>query len=142
MLEPRRRRDFKDYVLRTDITDPRLLRDGERIRVPMMMADGASDAGRARFGDIAGYDGATGARHQPGPVRTLDQAALDARGAAYRAYDEEAANAWRTPPAGSADDALTNAPDRQNDALTTMDARERAYTEYDREQNNAWRNKE
>jgi hypothetical protein len=85
MLEPRRRRDFKDYVLRTDIDDPNLLRDGERLRVPMHMADGG-EGPSVRLED-----------HQPGHVRP-DAKGLAAKEAAYRqrAYDD--ANAWKTSP--------------------------------------------
>jgi hypothetical protein len=36
------KRRVEDYVRRDDIDGPRLLRDGERMRVPMFMADGSS----------------------------------------------------------------------------------------------------
>jgi hypothetical protein len=88
MEQRRRHRDFKDYRLREDIDDPNVLRDGERMRVPMMMAD----SGDAADGHVLLDD------HQPGHYRPKDQAALDAKEQAYRERARDDEIAWRSPP--------------------------------------------
>jgi hypothetical protein len=90
MDKRRRYRDVKDYRL-VDTDDASVLRDGEKMRVPMYMAD-SGDAADAADGHVLLAD------HQPGHYRPKDQAALDARAAAYRAYDAEQSTAWRTEP--------------------------------------------
>jgi hypothetical protein len=81
------------------------------------------------FGGTGGLN-RPGARYLVAGPRTVDravQATLVAmRDEAYKAYDEEAQNAWRA-----------NAP---ADAAQTRDAVEQAYLDYDREMSEAWRN--
>ena len=103
---PKRQHDIDD-----DAFDERgLLKDGARVRVPMMMRDGGmSDVQRAvaeaagvRFDDSA-------CRHQPGPARVVDQAALDARVEAYRQMVRDMD--YRTapkPPAPAADHVMND----------------------------------
>jgi hypothetical protein len=80
------------------------------------------------FGGTAGL-GRPGARYLAAGHRTVDHAVLTAlavmRDEAYRAYDQEAQNAWRV--------------NARIDATPTRDAVEQAYLDYDREVSEAWR---
>ena len=79
-----------------------LLKDGRRVRVPLMMRDGmsplqrsvAEDAAARRFGLRNALD-----LHQPGPRFCTDAVANDAREQAYQEMCDELVNAWRTPSA-------------------------------------------
>jgi hypothetical protein len=92
----------------------RIMRDGEVVRVPMMMRD-SKDAWRdemaktgfrrsyAKLDDAAKRLGLTDHLDlcRPGFRYCTDAAARDAKEAAYRAYDEEQTNAWRKSGTGS-----------------------------------------
>jgi hypothetical protein len=69
-----------------DFDERGILKDRHTFRTPMTMADGASDPCAVI------YDA-----HQPGPVRSRDQSAFDAKERAYREREYEDANAWRNP---------------------------------------------
>jgi hypothetical protein len=127
----RRHRDAKDYVLREDIDDPNILKDGERMRVPMTMADSIN------LDD-----------HQPGPHRTNDRALLDAKEAAYRQREFEDSIAWMPAHMRPRYDAVPPSTRDQADAQPIFDERfvkndraetTRAYAEYDQRMANAWR---
>jgi hypothetical protein len=132
-----------------------LLKDGRSVRVSMMMRDAVPplspcaivmyDVPPQRdalvintssppmvvdaFGGTEGLN-RPGARYLAAGHRTADHAVMITLAAmreeAYKAYDEEAQNAWRG-----------NAP---TDAAPTRDTVEAAYADYDREMSEAWRN--
>jgi hypothetical protein len=140
-----------------------LLKDGRSDRVSMMMRDAVPppSAGATVMYDVppqrdalvintstppmvvdafGGTEGLNrpGARYLAAGHRTVDhavQVTLAAmRDEAYKAYDEEAQNAWR------GNNKLEFVPDRKTDVLPATDAREAAYRDYDREMSEAWRN--
>ena len=80
------------------------------------------------FGGTEGLN-RPGARYLVAGHRTMDNAVMTTlaamRDEAYRAYDEEAQNAWRG-------NVLT-------DAVPTLDTVEAAYAEYDKEMAEAWK---
>jgi hypothetical protein len=88
------------------------------------------------FGGTEGLN-RPGARYLVAGRRTVDHAVLTTlaamRDEAYRAYDQEAQNAWR------ANNNLECAPEHKSEALPSMDAREAAYAAYDKEMAEAWR---
>ena len=141
----------------------RVLRDGERMRVPMTMID---STGRSVLDDHAPRVNDPAAVHRPGFHVTADQAAMDRVEAAYAEVDARDANAWRNPApvgAGSAEfvgqqegdhctidgapghlrragGELVCVPDTsQDDALPGEDERDRAYREVALRDENAWR---
>ena len=82
--------------------DDDILRDGGRVRVPMMLKDGTTvdleDWQREivwahRFGLDDAAD-----LHRPGPRRCVDQTALDAKARAYEDSVKEMCDAWKQPP--------------------------------------------
>ena len=96
------RRDANDD---NDFDERGVLKDGRRLRVPLMMMDGLDDVERAivldaaarRFGLSNGND-----LRKPGYRYTTDSRALEAKERAYRERDEADAEAWRgNPPAGA-----------------------------------------
>jgi hypothetical protein len=129
-----------------DDDDDRILRDGERMRVPLTLMDGmqrdvAQHFQRARVRDAAARrfglsDGL--ALSRPGFRYVVDDAALDAVEQAYADIAARDVNAWKNP-AGGQD--TTREFIAQRDALSTMDEREAAYQEYDDHMTNAWRGK-
>jgi hypothetical protein len=143
MERTRRYPGGKDYRLRDDVDDPRDLRDGERmkilrdrerLRVPMMMADGVNL-----------YD------HQPGPHRVKDRALLDAKEAAYRLREFEDSIAWMPPHMRPRPDAAPPLTRDHADAQQIFDERfvendlaatTRAYQMRDWEDTNAWRGRD
>jgi len=81
----------------------RVLRDGERMRVPMTMID---STGRSVLDSHAPRVNDSASVHRPGFHLTADQAAMDERDRAYREVDLRDENAWRNPTptgAGSAE---------------------------------------
>jgi hypothetical protein len=89
------------------VTDSRgrkvkIVREGERVRVPMFMMDGSPNPALSPLQRAVAEDKATRAfdltdtlaMYKPG-FRDHDAAALDALEAAYRAYDTADAQAWR-----------------------------------------------
>ena len=140
-----------------------LLRDGERIRVPLLMMDALQrdvhnhfqmrtlDAAvhrpGYRFPPRATKDELAAANRdwqQPGAVELLvtDAGAYVAREAiidSYEAYDRELCERYRSPaaPAGETDGGV-KAGDH-DPAASVADAREQAYLEYDRRTADAWR---
>jgi hypothetical protein len=75
-----------------------LLRDGRRVRVPMMMRDGMSPMQRAVVENKMrrGFDDSA-ARYQPGPVPCTDAAANAERARAYGEMCDDLQNAWCGP---------------------------------------------
>jgi hypothetical protein len=88
------------------------------------------------FGGTAGLN-RPGARYLVAGHRTVDHAVLTTlavmREEAYKAYDEEAQDAWR----GNSN--LECVPNRKTDALSAVDASEAAYAEYDQMMADAWK---
>lgn len=133
MERQRRRRRVEDYVRRDDIDDPRLLRDGERLRIPMTMADD----GAIRLED-----------HQPGPIRS-DAKGLDAKERAYRERAIADEQAWMPPhlrpepPTEAIVDAASVPSILNDDRFVENDRAEtaRAYADRAQEDENAWRRK-
>jgi hypothetical protein len=110
-MKPHQHRHHHD-----DDDDDRILKDGERMRVPMRMCDSLQRQVARHFGTLSDDAGplritdTTGSRfglHRPGfRIATggnedawLDRAiARDAVEEARAAYEEELTNAWRNPP--------------------------------------------
>lgn len=148
MARQNKRRDPDDDEAETN--DHKILRDGEFLRVPLMLMDGSPnddlspvqqavalnaqqrDAAR-RFGL---NDGAS--LHRPGCRHSIDDAALDAKEQAYRDVDRAQSNAWRSKDAEPSDARKAN--DREIPLRQiTGDAREDAYAAYLEDMTNAWR---
>src|ERR1035437_1323756 len=127
--------------------DHRLLRDGEFLRVPMMMRDGSmghlSPVQRevAMMADALQRDEAAALRfnlsdtamlHRPGYRHSINDVALDAKAKAYADDETDLVNAWQhgasvlVPPAGP--------------AQSTRDVLADAYATYDHYISDAWRN--
>jgi hypothetical protein len=136
---------FKPVNFDDDFDENGVLKDGRRMRVPMMMMD--SDD-RVRVTDMFGGQSGLG---RPGFRLLNDDAARALRDQAYAAYDQHLTDAWRTP---AIDAAGEGAAVRRPDATTTdkprskqnagadafsMDARQAAYQKYDEEAQQAWR---
>jgi hypothetical protein len=118
----------------------RILRDGGRIRVGLLMAD-AARRGAAMLHD--GHGGPVGGK--PGFIITDESERI--RNEAYRASVSELSNAWRGPSGDAAPSAET-APMSYADAICTdlhiliarlNDARRSAYEAHVHELTNAWR---
>lgn len=150
MAGQNKRRDLDDDEDETN--DHKILRDGEFLRVPLMLMDGSPnddlspvqravalnaqqrDAAR-RFGL---NDGA--ALHRPGYRHCINDDALDAKEQAYRDVDRAQTNAWRSNDAEASD--VRKANDREIPLRQiTDDAREDAYAAYDEYISNYWRGK-
>jgi hypothetical protein len=137
---------------RDEDDDDRILKDGERMRVPMRMCDSLqrqvarhfgtlSDAGPLRIADTTASPFGL---HRPGfriaiggnEDAWLDRAiARDAVEEARAAYEEELTNAWRNPPTSG----RCGPSDRATGATPISDDRAAAYTEYEEFLRNAWR---
>ena len=150
-----------------------LLKDGRSVRVSMMMRDAVPPPGPGArvmydvppqrdalvintssppmvvdaFGGTEGLN-RPGARYLVAGHRTVDHAVMTTlavmRDEAYKAYDQEAQNAWR------GNNKLECVPDRKTEPRASailgpvqerMDAREQAYMEYDNEMAEAWKNR-
>jgi hypothetical protein len=141
-----------------------LLKDGRSVRVSMMMRDAVPppSSGALVMYDVppqrdalvintntppmvvdafGGTEGLNrpGARYLVAGHRTVDHAVMTTlalmRDEAYKAYDEEAQNAWR------GNNKLDCELDRNADARPAVDGREQAYAEYDRMMAEAWKNR-
>jgi hypothetical protein len=92
------RRDANDD---NDFDERGILKDGRRLRVPLMMMDGLDDVERAIMLDAAarrlGLSNGNDLR-KPGHRYTTDSRALEAKERAYRERDEADAEAWRGNP--------------------------------------------
>ena len=71
-----------------------VLKDGRSIRTPMFLMDATQRAIATHLHDGHGNRDLVG--HRPGHVVSDASDANDARDAAYRLYDEQLTNAWRT----------------------------------------------
>lgn len=120
-----------------DDDDVRVVRDGERIRVPLQMMDSVQRSIFDTFGPWR-YDDAADplALHQSGP-RFVDAAQQEVRDKAYDEYVEGLTTAWQKPPIGSAA-AAPAWPSPRSDRHT-VDACEQAYAEYVARLCDAWR---
>jgi hypothetical protein len=97
------RSDNFETVIDVDGRRVKILRDGHRARVPLMVRDSANPAltplpravGSRRITDGSGHSDGL---HRPGYRRLVDDAALlDAKAKAYAAYDAEIVCAYQTP---------------------------------------------
>jgi hypothetical protein len=126
-----------------DDDEQRVLRDGERVRVPMWAMDSMSPVQRAvaqhslamQLHD--GHGGAVG--HRPAFVYPTDASLNDAKERAYAAYEREQAEAYKHAQGRRGRlDASGELPGTQ-DGQSICDAREAAYRLADEELCNAWR---
>jgi hypothetical protein len=85
-----------------DFDERGILKDGHRLRVPLMMADSWQQdmVRRLPLATDASSDGGIDLNRPGFRVSAADGAARDAKERAYALYDEEIANAWR----GESDD--------------------------------------
>src|SRR2546427_8093749 len=101
-----------------DEEDDDVVRDGEVVRVGILVRDGHTTAI-----DYCSDDPL--AMHRPGFRRATDSAARDAAERAYRAMVEEASNAWRSPQRVAADSERNAAIAR--DEVSILDAEARRF---------------
>ena len=129
-----------------------VLKDGRRIRVPLMMRDGVSDVQRIAQDAVARRFGLRDVSdlHAPGPRYCTDQAAVEAKEEAYRQMCHDMENAWRNAPvaqpapAGAAppvevEDARPAIPVTDADFARLRQIRDEAYRAMVAELANAWR---
>jgi hypothetical protein len=121
-----------------------IVKDGEHVRVPMMLCDAmqrdvAAHYTRQRFTDGIGRS------HQPGHrfINTTSNSELrdasDARDMAYAELEKRSAAAWRTPVA-DVGNVATRAVERQAaDTGQAELARDSAFAELEKRSANAWR---
>jgi hypothetical protein len=146
--------------------DERILKDGERLRVPLTMMDGLSPMQRAIARDsvqVTDGDGQRGiALNRPGfrmlagdarRSRTVKrdprgriistaetEEEEDARDAAYREHEEYLNDSWKHPVGLETKDAEQHDTDTERrTADAAMRARDKAYADYDAELREAWR---
>ena len=118
-----------------DDDDHRLLRDGEFLRVPMMMRDAAQrdELASYRFGL---NDGA--AMHRPGYRHDFVDTNRDIKEKAYDEVDRAQTNSWRSNDAEPSDAQTGN--DREIPLRQiTGDTREDAHLSYREDVSNRWR---
>ncbi len=119
-----------DYEDDDDALDAEgILKDGRRVRVPMMFRDATGSSDPRHIGRRPGF----------GVLR--DSQARDAVDAAYWEYEEWVRDAWRTPtgaggPESHADPSLRGEDARPRDHAQVMDE---VYREHDRWLENQWR---
>jgi hypothetical protein len=125
-----------ETVIGPDGKPVRILRDGGRITVGLMMAD-AARRGSAMLHD--GYGGPVGGK--PGFV--VSDASQATRDQAYRQMCDELRNAWRQPAGNAAPSATVTrsdtAPRHPISAADAQAIRDAAYREMCDELTNAWR---
>jgi hypothetical protein len=148
MAGQNKRRDPDDDEDETN--DHRILRDGEFLRVPLMLMDGSPNndlspvqwavALNAQQRDAARRFGLNDAAalHRPGYRHSINDAELDAKEQAYRDVDLAQSNAWR------GDDAKASDTPKGNDReiplkQITGDRRLDAYLSYQEDVENRWR---
>jgi hypothetical protein len=110
----------------TKLADGRIVKDGEKLRVPLIMADGAvvdiEAFTKAAMADDAAQPQA--AMHRPGslPILASDRAARDK---ALNARDKRLVDAWKHPPAlqGAVSDATQRTTPAGGSAADRRDAR-------------------
>lgn len=148
MARQNQRRDPDDDEAETN--DHKILRDGEFLRVPLMLMDGSpnddlSPVQRAVALDAQQRDAARRfglndgtALHRPGYRHCINDAALDAKEQAYRDVDLAQTNAWRSKEAEPSDVRKGN--DREIPLRQiTGDSRVDAYLSYQEYVENCWR---
>ena len=129
------------------IDDDDILKDGQTLRVPMIMRDGAPNPrlSPTQLAIAATHDAMTfdAGMHRPGHRYANDAAPLNdaqrlrygvfdaAKEKAYADRDRDLTESWR---------GNTNAAGR-TDAMPLNDSREQAYGDYQRDIENAWRRK-
>ena len=116
--------------------DDLILRNGERMRVPLTMMDALQRDVAQHFARITDGAGDSGlGLHRPG-YRLSSTVTRDH--SHYDQYEAEVQNAWKNPHATGENE---GAPSRlkSKDAMPISDDRERAYSEYQNRIENAWR---
>ena len=104
-----------------DEDDKKVLKDSERLRVPMF----AMDSQKA-LSHKPGY--------RVGQQLLTDSATRETLADAYEEYENQLVNAWRNAAPGPVVEDADPV-----DPIITADAREQAYAEYDRRTANAWK---
>ncbi len=148
-MSKRRKSAEEEEELEEETEDERsgILRDGQRVRVSLLMRDGAinpdllphqrakalhqtEDAVARRFGLSDAQQ-----LHRPGFRRNTDVAALARVQQAYTDAEIADANAWKG--AARNHDAGDKAPAQRQDPA--IDVKQAAYADYDERMSNAWR---
>ena len=104
--------------------DDDIVRDGERVRVPMMLMDSSR---------MVAIDCGPGGPHRPGFRVSTDKAVYAARDKAYDAMIKRTSDAWKSVERREADVEIAAEPP------LCEDAREDAYQRYKMRMANAWR---
>ena len=117
-----------------DDDDDEVIRDGERVRIPMLMRDGATTAV-----DYCSTDPL--AAHRPGFRRAADAGVRDASERAYQQMCRDAENAWRTPERArqDAERDCVIARDEVQSMNDVEQIRSRAYEAMVEQARNAWK---
>jgi hypothetical protein len=119
-----------------DTYDDDLLRDGQRLRVPMFAMDSMQRTATAHVGRVHDGTGDSGlAMHRPG-FRVTDAPQSDEMQRAHDAYEHELTTAWRR--GARKESVVPDAPKASsNDAMPVCDI-ETAYRLYAEEISQAW----
>jgi hypothetical protein len=111
-----------------EIYDDDLLRDGQRLRVPMFATDGMQRDASPHLPRVHDGTGDSGlAMHRPG-FRVSDAPLSDALQRAYDAYEYELTTAWRR--GAGKEDAVPEAPKVSGNDAMPVDDIESAYRLY------------
>jgi hypothetical protein len=123
-----------------------ILKDGEHVRVPMMLCDGFQRDVAQYYAQPARVCDAIGrtAGHRPGFL-LMDTSnselhdAIDARDEAYAGLEKRSAAAWRTPVADVGNAATRTVERQATDTGQAELARDSAFAELEKRSANAWR---
>ena len=118
-----------------EIYDDDLLRDGQRLRVPMFAMDSMQRDASPHLPRV--HDGTGNSSfHRPG-FRVTDAPISDALQRAYEDYEHDLTTAWRR--GAGKEDAVLDAPKASGNDATPVDDIETAYRLYAEEISQAWK---
>ena len=122
-----------------DDNDKRVLKDGESLRVNVMLMDGVRREIAGATTSLRNFDG-TPAGHKPGYVTTSD-AERERRAALYAAHDAKVSSAWQQPAPSQADHSSKSGRSAQGDppSRAANNDRAAAYAADDKRISEAWR---
>jgi hypothetical protein len=119
-----------------EIYDDDLLRDGQRLHVPMFAMDSAQCSASAHLARVHDGTGDSGlAMHRPG-FRVTDAPPSDELQRARDSYERELTTAWRR---GTGKDVVPDAPKASGSDAMPVDDIETAYRLYAEEISQAWK---
>jgi hypothetical protein len=120
---------------RIENEDDDVLRDKQRVTVPLMLMDGSAGADQRTAALYAGLGAGNG--HRPGPAILTDEE-RERRAALYSARDARLADAWRNPDPNPV--MLDQIEPPGDEPAPKIPGENPAYAARDRRLENAWRN--